>query len=176
MASITTRQTGITGDDGVTRKNAPLTNTEIDNNFINLNNNKLESLNATATDLTLTGTTTLQQTVELLVTKTSATGVIVHDFSTSAIFYHTNIVSNFTANFTNVPTTSNRAMAVSLVLNQGNTPRIPNALQINSSNVTIQWQDNSIPTGNANKTDLASFTFVRVNSVWYAFGSLNTYG
>lgn len=37
MASITTRQTGTTGVGGVTRKNAPLTNTEIDQNFINLN-------------------------------------------------------------------------------------------------------------------------------------------
>ena len=46
MAAITTRQTGTTGIDGVTRKNLPLTNTEIDNNFISLNNNKAElSLN-----------------------------------------------------------------------------------------------------------------------------------
>lgn len=45
MASITTRQTGTTGTGGVTRKDLPLTNTEIDNNFINLNNNKLENSN-----------------------------------------------------------------------------------------------------------------------------------
>lgn len=45
MASITTRQTGTTGVNGVTRKDAPLSNTEIDTNFINLNNNKLETSN-----------------------------------------------------------------------------------------------------------------------------------
>lgn len=45
MASITTRQTGTTGVDGVTRKDSPLNNTEIDNNFISLNNNKLERSN-----------------------------------------------------------------------------------------------------------------------------------
>jgi hypothetical protein len=45
MASITTRQTGTTGVEGVTRKNLPLTNAEIDTNFINLNNNKLETSN-----------------------------------------------------------------------------------------------------------------------------------
>lgn len=45
MASITTRQTGTTGTGGVTRKNLPLTNSEIDTNFINLNNNKLETSN-----------------------------------------------------------------------------------------------------------------------------------
>jgi hypothetical protein len=43
MAAITTRETGTTGVDGVTRKDAPLSNAEIDNNFINLNNEKLES-------------------------------------------------------------------------------------------------------------------------------------
>lgn len=45
MASITTRQTGTTGVNGVTRKDLPLTNAEIDTNFINLNDNKLEKSN-----------------------------------------------------------------------------------------------------------------------------------
>jgi hypothetical protein len=43
MASITTRETGTTGTNGVTRKNSPLTNSEIDTNFVNLNDNKLEA-------------------------------------------------------------------------------------------------------------------------------------
>ena len=45
MAAITTRETGTTGTGGVTRKNLPLTNAEIDTNFINLNNGKLETSN-----------------------------------------------------------------------------------------------------------------------------------
>jgi hypothetical protein len=55
MAAITTRQTGTTGVDGVTRKDSPLSNTEIDTNFINLNNNKLETTN-NLSDLTNTTT------------------------------------------------------------------------------------------------------------------------
>jgi hypothetical protein len=43
MASITTRETGTTGTAGVTRKNLPLTNAEIDTNFISINTAKLES-------------------------------------------------------------------------------------------------------------------------------------
>jgi hypothetical protein len=45
MAAITTRQTGTTGTAGVTRKDAPLTNSEIDTNFVNLNNDKLDRTN-----------------------------------------------------------------------------------------------------------------------------------
>jgi hypothetical protein len=45
MASITTRETGTTGTAGVTRKNSPLTNAEIDNNFISLNAGKAEVSN-----------------------------------------------------------------------------------------------------------------------------------
>lgn len=55
MASITTRETGTTGVDGVTRKNAPLTNAEIDNNFISINNGKLEK-SSNLSDLANTAT------------------------------------------------------------------------------------------------------------------------
>lgn len=53
MTTITTRQTGTTGVNGVTRKDVPLNNTEIDTNFINLNNDKLERSN-NLSDLTNT--------------------------------------------------------------------------------------------------------------------------
>jgi hypothetical protein len=58
MASITTRETGTTGVNGVTKKNSPLTNTEIDNNFISLNDNKLESTWTGNTSLVTLGTVT----------------------------------------------------------------------------------------------------------------------
>ena len=56
MASITTRQTGTTGTGGVTRKNLPLTNAEIDTNFINLNNDKLETSFTGSTNIVTLGT------------------------------------------------------------------------------------------------------------------------
>ena len=55
MASITTRETGTTGTAGVTRKNSPLTNSEIDNNFISLNAGKAEVSN-NLSDLTSAST------------------------------------------------------------------------------------------------------------------------
>jgi hypothetical protein len=129
----------------------------------------------TFSDLTLTGLTTLQQSAEIFDTKTGATGVVVHDFSTGAIWYHTSITANFTANFTNVPTTANRAITVVLVLNQGSTARLPSAIQVNGAGVTIEWQEATPPTPNSNQIDVVSFTLLRVGSTWFALGSLTTY-
>jgi hypothetical protein len=56
MASITTRETGTTGTNGVTRKNLPLTNAEIDTNFISLNDNKLEATWTGNTSIVTLGT------------------------------------------------------------------------------------------------------------------------
>jgi hypothetical protein len=128
------------------------------------------------TSLTVSGTTTLQQTTELLNTKTSATGTVAHDFSTGAVFYHSSISANFTANFTNVPTTNNRTIVVSLILAQGVTARIPSAVQIDGSAQTIKWQDNTVPTGNASKVDIVSFSLIRTGSAWTVLGGLSTYG
>ena len=58
MAAITTRETGTTGVGGVTRKNLPLTNGEIDTNFINLNTDKLEASYTGNTNLVTVGTLT----------------------------------------------------------------------------------------------------------------------
>ena len=58
MASITTRETGTTGTGGVTRKNLPLTNAEIDTNFISLNDNKLETTWTGNTSIVTLGTVT----------------------------------------------------------------------------------------------------------------------
>jgi hypothetical protein len=58
MASITTRETGTTGTGGVTRKNLPLTNAEIDNNFISLNTDKLETSFTGSSNIVTLGTVT----------------------------------------------------------------------------------------------------------------------
>ena len=127
------------------------------------------------TTLTASALTTLQQTTEVLNTKTGATGTVVHDISTGSIWYHSSLSANFTANFTNVPTTNNRSITVALILDQGATARIPNAVQVDGAAQTIQWSGGSIPVGTNNYTDIVNFTLIRVSSAWTVLGTLSTY-
>ena len=80
MASITTRETGTTGTGGVTRKNLPLTNAEIDNNFIALNTDKLEasafaSYTGTTSVVTLGTVTTGTWSATTIATTRGGTGL-----------------------------------------------------------------------------------------------------
>jgi hypothetical protein len=125
---------------------------------------------------TVSATAVFQQTSELLNTKTLATGVVTHDFSYGAIWYHSAISSSFTANFTNIPTTNNRTSVVTLIMSQGATAFIPGAIQINGVAQAVSWLGSSAPTGNANKIDILAYTVIRVNSAWIVTGSLSTYG
>lgn len=117
-----------------------------------------------------------QSVTEAINPISGATGTVTHDFSTGAIWYHTNIASNFTANFINVPVTNNKVIVCTLILNQGSTPSIANVVQIAGSAQTIKWQGNTIPTGYANKVDMLSFSLIRAQNTWTVTGSLSTYG
>lgn len=127
-------------------------------------------------NLTVSGLTTSQLTSEIIATKTGATGVVTHDVSTSSVFYHSGVAANFTANFTNFPVTNNRATVVVLVISQGATAYIPNAVQIDGVAQTINWGGGAVPAGYATKKDFVSFTFLRTGGAWTVFGQLATYG
>lgn len=125
---------------------------------------------------TITGTLELQQSTEVFTSKLNATGIVTHDFTTGAIWYHSNVVSSFTANFTNIPTTANRATVVTLVIAQGATGFLPSAIQINGVAQSVNWLGGTQPNGNANKIDLLSYTLMRVGTAWVVTASLSTYG
>lgn len=133
-------------------------------------------INLTAgTTINLNGVTTLFGSNEVLSSISGATGIVEHNFEQGAIFYHTSIAANFTANFTNILATNNRATSIALILDQGSTPYIPNAVQISGASQTINWQGGSPPTGTANQTDVVSFTLFRQGNNWLVIGSLSTF-
>lgn len=131
---------------------------------------------ATATNLTINGLTTLAETTETLDTKSSVTGTVVHDFSTTAIWYYSSISGNVTANFTNIPTTNNRITSVSIVINQGGTGYIVNGLQIDGAAQTIRWQANTVPTASTNRVDVFTFSLLRAANAWTVLGSATSHG
>jgi len=128
------------------------------------------------TSIAVSGTTTLQQVQIIGQTITNATGTVDHNWSTGDIFYHSNIQANFTVNITNIPTTSDKAYNLTLILNQGSSAYFANALQVNGVSVQIYWANSSIPSANANKKDLQSFALYYTASSWNAYCQLSTFG
>lgn len=127
--------------------------------------------------LTVKGTTTLQQTLEVYTTLTNAFNVVVHDYSKGAIFVHDAPLGNFTVNLTNVPLTGNNVSVVALVIKQGVTAFIPSALKVNGVDQVIKWQGGITPTGNNSKTDLVNFTiFLNTGTSYTVLGSLSSFG
>ena len=122
-------------------------------------------------------TSNLEETFE---SKTTATGVIVHDCTTNRLFYHTGMTGNFTANFTNLSLSSGEATSVSLVLVQGGTARMCTAVQIASTTtgVTLLWQGAaSAPTGNASRTEVVTFSILCTGTNAYTvLGMLTSFG
>jgi len=123
---------------------------------------------------TFTGMTTLQQSTKVVNRLTGSSGTVTHNIALGDIWYHTGHV-DFTANFTNVPTTDNRTTVITVILNQSSPAYICNNIQINSGGVTINWQDGTVPLGTVNGKDVMTFTLIRVSNNWVALASLQTH-
>jgi hypothetical protein len=108
---------------------------------------------------------------------TGATGTVAHDCANGKMFYHTTPAADWTANFTNLNLNQFKfSTSVGIVVTQGGTAYIPNAVQIGGVAQTIIWQGNSTPTGTANGTDAVSFTIMRDNATYIVLGQLTSFG
>ena len=123
------------------------------------------------------GNTLIYHASNILNTITGATGIVTHDISTAGnTFYHTGVVNNFTANFTNVPTTNNRNRTVSLIIAQANPAWIPSVVQIEGVTQTLNWADGLVPAGNIGNFDIVTFNLIRFNNSWTVTGLLSKNG
>jgi len=108
---------------------------------------------------------------------TGATGTVAHDCDNGKMFYHTTPAADWTANFTNLNLNQYKfSTSVGIVVTQGNTAYIPNAVEIGGVAQTIIWQGNSTPTGTDNGTDAISFTIMRDGSTYIVLGQLTSFG
>ena len=129
----------------------------------------------TLTALNLSGVATFYASQDRFSTLTGATGVVTHDLNNGATFYHTSAAANFTANFTNVPTTNNYTTIATIFVVQGATPYLPTAVQIAGVAQTIRWLGGAAPTGTANQISLVSFALVRNAGAWTVLGQGSNY-
>ena len=131
-------------------------------------NANVANINAN-TNASFTGWMTSQQATEVLVESGPlASTTATYSLTTGASFYHSSILSgaNWTANFTNVPTTDGRSIVVTIIAAQGATPYVPSTVQINGTTQTLKWSSGASPSGTANGVDIFSFALLRVGGAW----------
>lgn len=90
------------------------------------------------------------------------------NLSIGATFYHTSVSlgSNWTVNFTNVPTTTERSIVATIIVVQGATPYAPTAVQIDGVGQTIKWISGTSATGTPSGVDAFSFALLRSGGTW----------
>ncbi len=125
------------------------------------------------TDLTIQDRATFTQVAEITATKTGATGTVTYDFTEANTWVHTSSSANWTANFTNVPTTNNRVITLNLILVQGAIPYYPTVIQIAGITQTVNWLGNT-PTGN--DTEILTVNLIRTSSAWTVTANYSAYG
>jgi hypothetical protein len=101
----------------------------------------------------------------------NSSGTVQHDYALGTVFVHTTPSANFTANITAVPTTPDRRLNVTVVVQQGVTPYAPTALHINGAAQTVQWVGGTPPSPTSLATDVYSYTLVRLGTTWTVLGT-----
>ena len=99
-------------------------------------------------------------------------GTVTHNLNDGHVFYHTTPAGDFTANFTNFNLDDGYTTSITIIVNQGVTPRVVSAVQIAGSAQTINWQGGSAPSGTANGIDAFSFTILRNSSSYIVLGQM----
>lgn len=189
-ASITTRVVGYIGSNGVTLKNAPLTNEEVDTNFININLTKLDS-NGSGVDLTNlnasnlasgtvavsrggTGQTTYTNG-ELLIGNTSGNTLTKTTLTQGSNIAITNgtgsitIATSLTPSFTSLTVTANTTITGDVAVNGGDLTTTATAFNLvngTATTVNLAGAATALNLGNAtaSTTTLRSGTIVGSNS------------
>ena len=92
------------------------------------------------------------------------------------VWYHTGVAADFTANITNLGLEQEDATNVAIIINQGNTGYIPNAIEIAGVAQTIIWNGNSTPSATDNGVDTFSFTIMNDGGTYVVLGQMVSFG
>jgi hypothetical protein len=145
--------------------------------------------NATATTLTLSGSTSALASVitnaaeVATISATAATGTINYDITTQSVLYYTsNASANWTVNFRassgtsmNTALAAGQAITVAFLVTQGATAYYNNAVQVDGTSVTPKYQGGSAWTaGNASSIDIYTYTIVKTGSAAFTVFTTQT--
>jgi hypothetical protein len=126
---------------------------------------------------TFTGITTAAAFQEYFTTPTIVSNTVTLNYSLSGIFYFPSVSANFTANFTNIPTTANYVSTATLIIVQGATAYLPlTSITINGAPFTIKWQGAVAAIGVVSRVNLVTLSFIQTTpSTWTVIGALTSY-
>jgi len=147
-------------------------------NLNNLNATGISTItNLSVAQLNVSGFLNINEVTEVVgnLTGSGGGGDVTHDLETSALWYHTSIAGNFTVDVTNVPTTNNRAIAMTLILDQGANGYVASGFKIDGVSQVIKWQGGVQPTPSTFNIDTITFTMLRVNNAWQVLGQLTIF-
>lgn len=131
-----------------------------------------EQLNVLA-NAVVSGSMLATYNVQSITTITNAAGLVTHNIALGETFFHSGMTSNFTANFTNLPTTNNREYNIRLILSQGGTGFYASAVQIAGVVQTLRWS--SAPSATANRTEIQTIRIIRANNAWLVLATLTSF-
>lgn len=92
---------------------------------------------------------------------TVTTGVVTFDCTTGHIFYVPETQGDWTVNFIGANNfLPGQVIAMSIIIDQGNTAYLPTAVQVEGNPTTLYWLNNTPPTGHANRTDVVAYRII----------------
>lgn len=137
----------------------------------------------TSYDLTSVGAnisqvTNIDSVTEKLVPYDEPSTGITHNFLSGSIAYVSNPSSDFIIDVVETPTTNNKAIGLTVIIEQGTPAYKITGLQINSEDegpISINWFGGGQPTGTTNSTDIFAFSLIKVNNTWRVLGQKTTF-
>lgn len=160
-------------------------------------NNSVETLNATISkadisellavsvygtsievDTLIQNNSAIRSSSDIAISFSNPVGTVIHDCSQSSVFYHSNLTTNFSVNFTNIPTLTEQTYTknFSLILNQGNIAYTINSVALEGSTVTVKWANNVSPLGSPSAIDIITITIIYNPITPIVIGSFTSFG
>jgi len=136
------------------------------------------SFTLTSNGATINEIINIDSVTEKLVPYNSPTTGITHNFLSGSIAYVSGATSDFIIDVVDVPTTNNKAIGLTVIIEQGSTAYKITGLKINSEDegsISISWYGGSQPTGTINSTDIFAFSLIKVNNTWRVLGQKTTF-